>query len=69
MNESYHFEKLGHLEPEVDSEDICVVGDRSDEPVVVGEQVIVEPLRLGICLHRLHATLCNNTETFFSPLI
>ena len=46
-----HIDKLRELESELDGEGLCEVGDRSDEAVVVMEEVVIQPLGVRVALH------------------
>ena len=43
-------DQLGQLEAQLDCEGLCEVWDRSDQPVVVVEQVVIQPLCVGVAL-------------------
>ena len=47
----YHVYQLGELEPQLDCEGLGEVGDRSDEAVVVMEEVVIQPLGVRVALH------------------
>ena len=46
-------DQLREFQPEPDSEGLCEVGHRSDEAVVVMEEVIIQPLGVRIALNTL----------------
>ena len=41
-------DQLGELEPQLDGQLLRVVGDGPDEAVVVAQQVVVQPLGVGV---------------------
>jgi hypothetical protein len=45
---THQVNKLGELEPHLDGDLIRVVGHRPDQPVVVAQQVVVQPLGVRI---------------------
>ena len=48
---TYQIDKLREMQSQTYSYYFSVVGNRSNEPVVVAEQVIVEPFGVGIGVH------------------
>ncbi|KAG8296249.1 hypothetical protein J6590_060915 [Homalodisca vitripennis] len=40
--------QLAEPQAELDQDRVCIVADGSDKPVVVGEEIIVEPLGVGV---------------------
>ena len=51
-----HVEKLTKFQFEVHDEGFCVVVDRSDEFVVVGQQILEEPIGVAVCGGQYDAT-------------
>lgn len=47
-NETYDIDKLTEFELDADSEDVGGVDDRPHEFVVVGEEVVIETLGIGV---------------------
>ena len=45
-----NIDQLGELEAQLDSEGLCEVWHRSDQPVVVVEQVVIQSLGVGVTL-------------------
>ena len=43
-----NIDQLGELEPQLDGQLLRVVGDGPDEAVVVAQQVVVQPLGVGV---------------------
>ena len=45
-------DQLGELEPQLDGQLLRVVGHGPDEAVVVAQQVVVQPLGVGVAPHQ-----------------
>lgn len=53
-NDTHHLYELWQLQPQPHSKGFGIIIDRSNEPVVIGQQVIVEPFGIGIGFKSLH---------------
>lgn len=40
----YHIDELRKFEPELDGQSVGIIADRTDQSVVIGEEVLVESL-------------------------
>lgn len=48
---TYEIYELGEPQSQLHKDGMCVIGDRPDEPVVVGQEIVVEPLGVGVRCH------------------
>lgn len=46
----YHLYQLRQLQPQPNGQSLRVINNRTYQPVIVGQQIVVEPLRIGIRL-------------------
>lgn len=50
MRATYEIYKLGKTQPEFNDYGVRVVGDGADQSVVIGQQVVVQSLRVGVAV-------------------
>lgn len=59
---TYQIDKLREMQSQTYSYYFSVVGNRSNEPVVVAEQVIVEPFGVGISLQDVNTATADQKQ-------